>query len=104
MLNGCTQIVMTKADVLDAFDELQICTSYKIGGKETAEIPFQMTHAAIEPVYQSFKGWNQDSSGIKDAAELPVEMNQYVQFINQTLGTQVKYISNGPGRDQIIKI
>ena len=104
MLNGCTQIVMTKADVLDAFEELQVCTSYKIGGKETKEIPFQMTHAPIEPVYQSFKGWNQDSSGIKDAAGLPTEVNQYIQFINQTLGTEVKYISNGPGRDQIIKI
>jgi adenylosuccinate synthase len=104
MLNGCTQIVMTKADVLDAFEELQVCTSYKIQGKETKEIPFQMTHAAIEPQYQPFKGWNQDSTGIKDAAGLPVEMKDYIQFINQTLGTEVKYISNGPGRDQIIKI
>ena len=104
MLNGCTQIVMTKADVLDAFEELEVCTSYKINGKATKEIPFQMTHAAIEPQYQSFKGWNQDSSGIKDAAGLPVEMKDYIQFINQTLGTEVKYISNGPGRDQIIKI
>jgi len=104
MLNGCTQIVLTKADVLDAFEELEVCTSYKINGKETKEIPFQMTHAAIEPQYQSFKGWNQDSSGIKDAAGLPVEMKEYIQFINQTLGTEVKYISNGPGRDQIIKI
>ncbi|RYZ23413.1 MAG: adenylosuccinate synthase, partial [Chitinophagaceae bacterium] len=85
MLNGCTQIVMTKADVLDAFEELEVCTSYKINGKETKEIPFQMTHAAIEPQYQSFKGWNQDSSGIKDAAGLPVEMKEYIQFINQTL-------------------
>lgn len=104
MLNGCTQIVMTKADVLDAFEELQVCTSYKIGGKETGEIPFQMTHAAIEPQYQSFKGWNRDSSGIKEIASLPTEMSEYIQFINQTLGVEVKYISNGPGRDQIIKI
>ena len=95
---------MTKADVLDAFDELQVCTSYKINGKETKEIPFQMTHAAIEPHYQAFKGWNIDSTGIKDASGLPAEMAQYIQFINQTLGTEVKYISNGPGRDQIIKI
>ena len=104
MLNGVTQIVMTKADVLDAFEELKICTSYKTGSKETDEIPFQMTHAPIEPVYQSFKGWNCDSSSLKDAATLPAEMQDYVAFINQSLGAAVKYISNGPGRDQLIKL
>ena len=104
MLNGVTQIVMTKADVLDAFEELQICTSYTIGGKEVNEIPFQMMHAPIEPQLKSFKGWNSDSSGIKDAANLPAEMKEYISFINSTLGTEVKYISNGPGRDQLIKI
>lgn len=71
MLNGVTQIVMTKADVLDAFAELQVCTAYTIGGKETGEIPFQMTHAPIQPVYKAFNGWNTDSSTIKEAAQLP---------------------------------
>ncbi len=104
MLNGCTQIVMTKADVLDAFEELQVCTSYNIGGKDTKEIPFQMTHSKIEPVYQSFRGWNTNSTGIKDVAGLPAEMKDYVQFLNKALRCEVKYISNGPGRDQIIKI
>ncbi|HET7896117.1 MAG TPA: adenylosuccinate synthetase, partial [Flavisolibacter sp.] len=104
MLNGCTQIVMTKADVLDPFEELKVCTSYRINGKETKEIPFQMTHSQIEPVYQSFKGWNTDSSGLKDAASLPSEMKDYVAFLNSALDCDVKYISNGPGRDQIIKI
>lgn len=104
MLNGCTQIVMTKADVLDAFEELNVCTAYTINGAETKEIPFQMTHQKIEPVYQSFKGWNTDSSVLKNAADLPAEMATYVAFLNQTLGCEVKYISNGPGRDQIIKI
>ena len=56
MLNGVTQIVMTKADVLDAFEELQICTSYIVAGKEVKEIPFQMMHAPIEPQLKSFKG------------------------------------------------
>jgi adenylosuccinate synthase len=104
MLNGCTQIVMTKADVLDAFEELQVCTSYNINGKETSEIPFQMTHSAIMPIYQSLKGWNTDSSAMKDMANLPAEMSAYVAFLNQSLPCDVKYISNGPGRDQIIKI
>ena len=104
MLNGVTQIVMTKADVLDAFEELKICTSYKIDSQETGEIPFQMTHAPIEPQYRSFKGWNQETSAIKERGGLPVEMQEYIQFMNAALGAEVKYISNGPGRDQIIKV
>jgi adenylosuccinate synthase len=104
MLNGVTQIVMTKADVLDAFEELKICTAYRMNGKERKEIPFQMTHTAIEPQYKSFTGWNKTTSSIKDAGELPAEMRDYIRFINSTLGIQVKYISNGPGRDQIIKV
>lgn len=104
ILNGCTQIVMTKADVLDAFEELNVCTAYILDGKETREIPFQMTHNKIEPVYQSFKGWNTDSSGVKNAADLPAEMKDYVAFLNKALCCEVRYISNGPGREQIIKI
>jgi adenylosuccinate synthase len=104
MLNGVTQVVMTKADVLDAFDELSICTAYKIRGQETTEIPFQMIHTPIEPVYQKFKGWKMESSAIKDEQQLPAEMRSYIDFINRNLSAKVRYISNGPGRDQIIKI
>jgi len=104
MLNGVTQIVITKADVLDAFDELNICTKYKINGKDTAEIPFQMTHSSIEPHYVSFPGWKMESSGIRESSNLPDAMKKYISFINQNLSAKVHYISNGPGRDQIVKI
>lgn len=104
MLNGVTQIVMTKADVLDAFETLQVCTAYTIGGTETGEVPFQMTHATPEPVYRSLKGWNRDSSKIQQAAALPAEMTAYIAFINKALGVNVRYVSNGPGRDQLIEI
>ena len=104
MLNGVTQIVITKADVLDAFKELKICTSYKINGKETTEIPFQMTHNTIEPQYKSFPGWNTESSAVKDPGALPDAMKSYISFINNNLSAKVHYISNGPGRDQIVKM
>ena len=104
IINGVTQIVMTKADVLDAFNELSICTSYKIDGKATEQIPFQMTWNKIEPQYQNFKGWNTDISKIREESELPKEMQEYVQFINSSLGVPIRYISNGPGREQIIGI
>ena len=104
MINGVTQIVMTKADVLDAFADLSICTSYKNDGKATDQIPFQMTWNKIEPQYQNFKGWNIDITKIKNEADTPKEMREYVQFINNSLGAPIRYISNGPERDQIIEI
>lgn len=104
MLNGVTQMVMTKADVLDAFAELQLCTAYKINGEEKDEVPFQMTRLAIEPVYKSFAGWNTDTTQIKDAALLPHNMSTYIEYINKYAGSPVKYVSNGPGREQIVAV
>jgi adenylosuccinate synthase len=104
MINGVTKIVMTKADVLDAFQELQICTGYKINGKECNEIPFRLDRVRVEAVYKSFPGWNTSTGSAKSSGELPPKMKSYVDFINQYLGVKVGYISNGPGREQIIVI
>jgi adenylosuccinate synthase len=104
MINGVTKIVMTKADVLDAFKELQVCTHYKLNGKESREIPFRIDRLQVEAVYKSFPGWNTSSAQAKSFNELPETMKSYVGFINQYLGVSVNYISNGPGRDQIITV
>ena len=104
MINGVTQVVMTKADVLDAFEDLKVCTAYKIDGKEKQEVPFQMTRAQIEPVHKSFKGWNIDTTSITEAAKLPPQMSSYIDFINNYIGAPVKFVSNGPGREQIISL
>ncbi len=104
MINGVTQIVMTKADVLDEFKELEVCTGYKIDGKATDEIPFRLERQAIETVYKTFAGWNTASDAAKTIGELPQAMKDYVEFINQYLGVPIEYISNGPGREQIIKV
>ena len=104
MINGVTKLVMTKADVLDAFKQLSVCTSYKIDGKESSEIPFQMTRVNIEPVYKQFTGWNISTSAAKSPGELPQAMKEYVDFINKELGVRIQYISNGPGREQIIAL
>jgi adenylosuccinate synthase len=103
MINGVTSIIMTKADVLDSFKTLQVCTAYKIDEKEITEVPFQMDKLKINTVYKNFKGWEKDISAVKDKDDLPGEMKEYVQFIEKFLNTPVQYISNGPGRDQIIK-
>lgn len=104
MVNGVTQLLMTKADVLDAFEELKVCTTYNIDGKSVKEVPFQMTRVNIEPELKSFKGWKTDISAIKSPADLPKAMKEYVEFINNYLGVKVAYISNGPGRDQLIEM
>ena len=104
MINGVTKIVMTKADVLDTFEELQVCTAYNTDGNNTEEVPYQMTGINLDPVYKKFKGWKTDSSVLKNEKDLPAAMQQYVEFINQYLGVKVNYISNGPGRDQIVSL
>src|SRR5436189_4556669 len=104
MINGVTKIVMTKTDVLDAFENLSVCTSYKVDGKPTEQIPFQMMWNKIEPQYKEFKGWDIPSSTAKTASDLPGTMHSYVDFINKYLGVNVHYISNGPGRDQLIQV
>jgi adenylosuccinate synthase len=103
MINGVTKLVMTKSDVLDDFEKLNMCTKYRIGGKETEEIPFQMLQQAIEPVLSSFEGWKKDITTIKDFQSLPEEMKTYISFIDSYLKVKVSYISNGPGRDQLIE-
>ncbi len=104
MINGVTKIVMTKADVLDAFKDLEVCTAYEINGKETAEVPFQMTRVKIKPVYKKFAGWNTNTDAAKSLSDLPEKMKVYVDYINKYLGVNINYVSNGPGRDQIVLI
>jgi adenylosuccinate synthase len=104
MINGVTKVIMTKADVLDNFAELNVCTAYGIDGKETSYVPFQMTRHQIKPELKSFSGWNIDTTKVTDYAGLPGKMKEYVAYINQFVGVNVSHISNGPGRDQIVAV
>lgn len=107
MLNGTTQIVMTKADVLDHFAEISACTAYRIDGKVTREVPFDLCDERTEPVYESFPGWEKAEGGRRLAGcpsyeELPAEARNFIGFVEQYLHVPVKYISTGPGRDEIL--
>jgi adenylosuccinate synthase len=86
MINGVTKIIMTKTDVLDTFKELKVCTHYTIDGTTTDKIPFHINKPNINVVLQSFSGWDTD-----------------IDFINNYLGVKTEFISNGPGREQIVK-
>lgn len=104
MINGITQIVMTKADILDSLEELKVCTTYMINGEEKNHVPFQMSGLDIQAIYKSFNGWNSNSTDIKHFKDMPENMKTYIEFINQFLGVSIKYISNGPGREQIVSV
>lgn len=104
MINGVTQIVMTKADILDGLDTLNVCNGYTVNGEEKNYIPFQMNRLNIEPVYKSFEGWKKDISGVKTYADMPAQMNTYINYLNDFIKAPIKYISNGPGRDQLVMV
>src|SRR6187549_922466 len=76
MLNGVTNVIMTKADVLDSFDKLNVCTEYVIDGKQSDKVPFQLTHVKVEPEYKSFEGWNCESTALKTGDKLPDAMQR----------------------------
>ncbi len=93
---------MTKADVLDSLEELKLCIAYEVDGTIQRRVPFQMSRVNIEPQYHEVEGWNTDITSIKNYYDLPVKMTKYIEFINTHLEVPVKYISNGPGSDQLI--
>lgn len=102
MINGVTQLVMTKADVLDHFHTIKACTAYQLEGQQTQQLPFRLDSGSLEPVYESFTGWNNSCAETTAFAELPTQMRQYIRFVEQYLKVPIKYLSTGPGRDQII--
>ncbi len=103
MLNGVTQLIMMKSDVLDDFDEIKACVAYKIDGKETKEFPFSIDENAIEPVYVSMPGWKTDMTRFKSEDEFPQQFKDYVAFLEKELETPITIISIGPDREQTIE-
>lgn len=103
MLSGVTQLVMTKSDVLDAFNEVSLAVAYEINGETTRQVPYELNDTAIKPVYKAFKGWTDKTEGVKEYAALPQEMKTYLAFIEEYMGIPVAYVSNGPEREQILK-
>ncbi|MDR3236505.1 MAG: adenylosuccinate synthase [Prevotellaceae bacterium] len=101
MLSGVSRLIMTKADVLDTFDTIKVAVAYRINGKETHQLPFEIDEP-IEPVYKEFKGWKKPISGFHAEEELPYELMNYVRFIEKEVGVPISIISVGPDREQTI--
>lgn len=102
MLSGVTNIILTKADVLDGFEEIKAAVAYNVNEKETKELPFDLCSTDVVPVYRSFKGWDKPISTCNNYEELPQSFKDYCKFIEEYLGIKIGFISNGTGRDQLI--
>lgn len=103
MLNGVTQLIMTKTDVLDSFETIKIATAYKVNDEITDQFPYALDEK-IEPVYTELPGWKTDLTGIRDKAQFPDELQAYIRFLEKELKIPVKFVSVGPDREQIIEI
>ncbi|QHT66003.1 adenylosuccinate synthase [Rhodocytophaga rosea] len=99
MLNGVTQLIMMKADVLSTFEKIKICTHYKLkNGSVTDQFPYDLIEEGVEPVYKEFAGWNSSLDHISSFDHLPFELSNYISFIEEYLGLPVTFLSVGPDR------
>ncbi len=101
MMNGVTELIMMKADVLNDFNTLKVAVAYNINGKETSEFPYE-TDEKIVPIYKEFKGWNCDINKLRHYSEFPIELKNYIEFIEQETGVPIKIVSVGPDREETI--
>lgn len=101
-VNGVTQLMMMKGDVLSGFDTLKVCTSYKYKGEEISHLPYNIEPENIEPIYTEFKGWDDDLTGMTTKEELPKNLLDYISFIEKETEVPIKIVSVGPDRKQTI--
>lgn len=103
MLSGVNKIILTKADVLDGFENISTAVAYNINGAETDELPYDLCSDGINVVLKQFPGWKTGIGSCKFEADLPANFTDYCRFIEDYTQTKIAFISNGTGRDQIIK-
>lgn len=102
MINGVTQLIMMKSDVMNDFESIKVAVAYEIEGRQTTEFPFSVEGVEINPVYREFKGWQCDIRSARSYEEFPEAFRRYVEFIEEETGVPVKIISVGPDRDETI--
>ena len=101
MMNGVSELIMMKADVLNDFDTIKVATRYEIDGKQVDYFPFE-SNESVTPVYKEFKGWKCDICSVRKYEDFPQELKDYVDFIEKETGCPVKIISVGPDRKEIV--
>jgi adenylosuccinate synthase len=104
MVNGVTELMMMKADVLSEFEEIEVCTHYIYNGKEIDYLPYNIDPNYLKPVTVKLKGWNDDLTAIDSKAKLPAALMEYVRFIEKAVDTPITIVSVGPDRKQTIRM
>ncbi len=102
MLNGVTELVMTKADVLSGFETIYACTHYKYNGETIDYMPYDIQAVKAEPVFEAIPGWAEDLTGIREVNEIPAKLSAYISYLEKHLEVPVKYLSVGPDRVQTL--
>lgn len=102
MLNGVTELVMMKADVLDTFEKIYVCTHYKYNNEVIDYMPYDINSIKPEPILEEIEGWNQDLTGIRSQDEIPAALSNYIAYLEKALEVPIKYLSVGPDRTQTI--
>nr|WP_297783483.1 adenylosuccinate synthase [uncultured Allomuricauda sp.] len=101
-INGVTELMMMKADVLSGFDTIKVCTAYKYKGEEIQHLPYNIEEEYVTPIYNEMKGWSKDLTKLSKAEDLPATLNDYIAFLEQQLNVPIKIVSVGPDRLQTI--
>lgn len=102
MLNGVTQIALTKIDVLDKLETLDLCTAYIFDGEESEDLPYDLCSYEITPVYKSHDGWKTNLTQATDFDTLPINAKTYINRLEDLLETPITMVSTGPERKQLI--
>jgi adenylosuccinate synthase len=104
-LNGVTEVALTLLDVLDAFDEIKVCTAYRLNDVNVDYLPARDDLLAqVEPVFTTLPGWNADTSGIRTASDLPPNARRYIDFLQQQIGAPITMVGVGPDREQLVPL
>lgn len=101
MLNGVTELIMMKADVLDKFDTIKVCVGYEIDGEVVEHFPFELNDD-VKPIYVDLPGWETDLTKVKSQEDFPVELKKYISFIEEEMEIPISIASVGPNREQTI--
>ena len=101
-VNGVTQLMMMKGDVLSGFDTLKVCTSYKYKGEEISHLPYNIEPENVTPIFTEFKGWQKDLTKLTEESQLPQNLMDYIAFIEKETEVPIKIVSVGPDRKQTI--
>ena len=101
-VNGVTQLMMMKGDVLSGFKTLKVCTAYKYKGETIQHLPYNIEPENVEPIYTEFNGWTEDLTEMSEASQLPKALNAYIEFLEKELEIPITIVSVGPDRKQTI--